>query len=557
MLRALTAALLLTLPQTPTPATPPPAFVATNVHPSPFVRTRFTNNFNISGDRFVSHQSTLLNLIAFAYDLDPTLVQGGPPWIGYTRFEVAARLPPKFSFATDIRPMLQTLLADRFHLVVHKGTASLPAYILTVDPTSKAKLKPSDPPPADEPPRNNCSFRMIPYPPEPGVTPALVGTCTNMPAANIAQLLHNMASDYLNKPVIDQTGLTGRYDIEIKWSRKDALAQTGSNGTSIFDAADKQLGLKLELKTSPIPVLFVDSALETPTPNAPDLAKLMPPLPPPQFDVATIKPYKSTDPLKSGAGLTGDGSPTWVSLRFTRTQVDIRGAPVRYLILYAYGLEEFEDPEVLVNLPKWADTDRWDIMGKAAVDPTADPKMPFFISQDDLRLMLRALLADRFKLQTHTDTQPYTGYTLTAPDPRIKPSDPTARTRCGDEVFPVAKDPRVGTARNLLVQCQNISMAQFVKELSTMSGFYMHRPPIDATGLKGGYDLQLNFSSAFRLPDWQGPPNPTIKDNPDEPNSAISLYDAVRTQLGLKLVKDKHPGPVLVIDHIEETPTDN
>ena len=70
------------------------------------------------------------------------------------------------------------------------------------------------------------------------------------------------------------------------------LATAGGNGISIYDAIDKQLGLKLGKQLSPIPVVIVDSLNETPTPNAPDLAKILPPLPPPEFEVSTIKPSR-------------------------------------------------------------------------------------------------------------------------------------------------------------------------------------------------------------------------------------------------------------------------
>ncbi len=94
------------------------------------------------------------------------------------------------------------------------------------------------------------------------------------------------------KPFIDSTGLKEAYDFDIKWTPAQLLAQAGRDGISIFDAVDKQLGLKFALETAPRPVLIVDSVNETPTPNPPDLAKRMPPLPPPQFDVAVIKPAK-------------------------------------------------------------------------------------------------------------------------------------------------------------------------------------------------------------------------------------------------------------------------
>jgi hypothetical protein len=84
--------------------------------------------------------------------------------------------------------------------------------------------------------------------------------------------------------------LKGSWDFDIKWTPKMLLEKSGRDGISIFDAVDQQLGLKLERQTAPRPVLIVDSVNQKPTPNQPDLEKILPSPPPPRFDVATIKP---------------------------------------------------------------------------------------------------------------------------------------------------------------------------------------------------------------------------------------------------------------------------
>jgi len=86
---------------------------------------------------------------------------------------------------------------------------------------------------------------------------------------------------------------------------------------------------------------------------------------------------------------------------------------------------------------------------------------------------------------------------------------------------------------------------------------YIYNPVTDGTGLKGSYDFTLSFSSADKiLPNAGGAANNSDSTSSD-PNGALSLFDAVNRQLGLKLEKTKRPYPVLVIDHIEETPTPN
>ncbi len=97
---------------------------------------------------------------------------------------------------------------------------------------------------------------------------------------------------YIAKPVVDSTGLKGAHDFDLKWTPTLLLEHAGIGGITIFDAVDKELGLKLALGTAPRTVLIVDSIDESPTPNPPDLAKQIPPLPQPQFEVATIKPSK-------------------------------------------------------------------------------------------------------------------------------------------------------------------------------------------------------------------------------------------------------------------------
>jgi uncharacterized protein (TIGR03435 family) len=102
-------------------------------------------------------------------------------------------------------------------------------------------------------------------------------------------------------------------------------------------------------------------------------------------------------------------------------------------------------------------------------------------------------------------------------------------------------------------------MAQFGVLLQSLAAGFIFNPVLDHTGLKGSYDFTISFSSAdhFASGAGGGPPSPDGLPPPTDPNGAISLFDAVKNQLGLKLEKEKRPVPVLVIDHIEEQPTPN
>ena len=94
-------------------------------------------------------------------------------------------------------------------------------------------------------------------------------------------------------PVQDKTGLEGKWDFNFKYTLP--LNGGSGDGTSLPDALDKQLGLKLEQQTMSLPVIVVEKA-NRPSPNEPDVAKKLPPLPT-EFDVATIKPL---DPIGNG-----------------------------------------------------------------------------------------------------------------------------------------------------------------------------------------------------------------------------------------------------------------
>jgi uncharacterized protein (TIGR03435 family) len=185
---------------------------------------------------------------------------------------------------------------------------------------------------------------------------------------------------------------------------------------------------------------------------------------------------------------------------------------------------------------------------------------------EDLRQMMQALLTDRFKLQAHRDTRPISAYTLIAVKPRLTPADPLSRTRCKEGPGPDGKDPRTANpVLNRLVSCQSMNMAQTGEELQRIAGGYIYSPVLDATGLKGSWDFTLSFSSVNLTKAGPGasggaPSGAAATSGTSvtsDPSGALSLFDAVSKQLGLKLEKQRRPAPVLVIDHIEEKPTEN
>jgi uncharacterized protein (TIGR03435 family) len=172
--------------------------------------------------------------------------------------------------------------------------------------------------------------------------------------------------------------------------------------------------------------------------------------------------------------------------------------------------------------------------------------------------MLRALLADRFKLSVHLEDRPMTAYTLTAPKPKLKKADPASRTKWTNSNGPIILNG--SSAPSTTIKFQNINMAQLAEELPAFGGTYIHSPVIDATGLEGGYDFTLTFSpiAPAMLANLRRPPDPAGGAGAAaDPIGGVSVFEAVDKQLGLKLVEQKRPVTVLVIDHIEQNPTDN
>jgi uncharacterized protein (TIGR03435 family) len=185
------------------------------------------------------------------------------------------------------------------------------------------------------------------------------------------------------------------------------------------------------------------------------------------------------------------------------------------------------------------------------------------IEIDDLRKMVRTLLEERFKMQAHMEDRPINAYTLIAVNPKLRKADPLSRTRCTEGPGPDGKDPRIANpALNRLITCQNMTMAQIGDELQRVASGYIYSPVLDGTGIKGSWDFTLSFSSADQTQARAaGGGNPSgsasSTDGASDPNGAITLFDAVNRQLGLKLEKQRRLSPVLVIDHIEEKPTEN
>jgi len=363
-----------------------------------------------------------------------------------------------------------------------------------------------------------------------------------------AGFLHEAGEPYFNRPVVDQTGLKGNWDFDLQWSYNKPK---DGNGVSLPDELLKQLGLRVASKPVPTPVLVVESISEKPSPNVADIATLLPPPPPKEFEVAIIH---EANPAEKNFNINVEGR-----------HVTVQFATLQTLIYKSFDMP----PNKIQNKPKWLDVVHYDVSGTVAANSAigAVPGRDAGIDYEDVKEMLRSLLADRFKLATHMATEPATVFALTAENPKMKVSPDTEHPSCVEGPGSGGKDLRIeNPLRNRLITCQHMTMAQFAIELHNLASGFVPAPVIDSTGLTGAYDFSVSFSRANLLKAPISAPSAVASTSGEgeasDPGAGglppISLFDALQKQLGLKLVKkDSVPQPVLVIDHVEEHPTEN
>jgi uncharacterized protein (TIGR03435 family) len=255
------------------------------------------------------------------------------------------------------------------------------------------------------------------------------------------------------------------------------------------------------------------------------------------FEAASIKPNRSADlgwrlEPQPGGRLTGTN------------------APAAALIRFAYDLPEF----LVVGGPDWLRSDRFDVVAKAEGDPPVEQK----------RLMLRRLLAERFRLTAHTETRELPFYALLMarsdgrPGPRLRRaqaecgragqssdsgiefSPQSGPPACGFFGFAAGTDFRAGRGG---MAFRGLTMAALAKVLLPM----LRRSVSDETGLTGYFDADFDFIAELPIP----PPPPG---EPPPPFDApfVSVFTVLPEQLGLKLDSRRGPVEVLVIDRVEQ-----
>ena len=231
------------------------------------IKPHASNNQQVSmvaqpGGRFVAVNVPVRMLIRTAYQLQDDQIVGADGWIAAEGFDIDAK--GSAAPAAQVLPRLQSLLAERFQLVTHRETREAAVYRLErsfADGKLGQRLRPTRCPPLDQDPSDpmRCA-----------ATSTGLGRLTlrGMPMSQFLPFL----AQQLHRVVVDGTGLTARYDIDLAW-RPDpppggqAAAETlDADSVSIFTAVQEQLGLKLRSTRAPIGVLIID-AIERPTSN--------------------------------------------------------------------------------------------------------------------------------------------------------------------------------------------------------------------------------------------------------------------------------------------------
>ncbi|HXE08588.1 MAG TPA: TIGR03435 family protein [Acidobacteriaceae bacterium] len=221
-----------------------------------------------TADGYEAQNATLKFLIATAYNLKDNAISGGPDWLNSDHYDLIAKItasdesgPPALT-AQQRREMLRAVLADRFHLMVHAETKDGPVFDLAL---TKNGPKFHQATPNDTFAKGVTALDGRAHP----GSPMMVRPGNVVGQGITLASLNDLLTQIVHRPIIDKTGLTGRYDISLEW-KPDNIPDTSpladSSAPSIFTAVQEQLGLKLSPSTAPLDVLVIDSA-QKPTPN--------------------------------------------------------------------------------------------------------------------------------------------------------------------------------------------------------------------------------------------------------------------------------------------------
>lgn len=489
--------------------------------------------FKFSDSTFLATHATLPQIIRMAYGVLGFQVAGGPDWLTREKYDVDARflnglddakfwtLPQEEQTRRmdQRRLQLQSLLADRFKLVIHRETKQLPVYSLTiaVNGPKLHEASPGDAYPNGVKRRDGVPMGSGLWVPRQGVLLGQ-GVSTGVLAAHLAQ--------QFGRAIVDNTGLTGKYDFKLEFATgKDESA-------ALLSAIPEQLGLQLTPQTGPVEMIVIDRAERAESAGA-SAGLLHPASSQAQslaqssgtgaihIDSASIQP---SDTEAAKPGVTEEGKPV-VSSRMIFAPDRFKAANVTLveLIRAAFGVQKSQ----ISGGPDWINTNLYD----EEVRFTAAQGTDHIQGVIQLRLELRNLLADRFKLRIHRELKQLNVYELAVGPGGSKLAEAKTSSGAAKPLPSLMQQPPghfTGKA---------IDIATLVPILEWQLG----TPVIDKTGLKGAYDFSFVVEG--------GPQQLTTDPAP--------LLRAVSEQLGLELKPARDLVEVLVIDHAEPVTNGN
>jgi len=213
-------------------------------------------SIQFSPDSVTMRNASFRSCIQWAYHVMDYQITG-PDWLATERYDIAAKSASAVP-EDQLRQMLQTLLAERFKLTLHRQTKELPAYVLMV-----AKGGPK--------------FKESATDGEPSIDPQLNRMAVVIQRTPVSQLVEGL-SNILRAPILDETGLKGKYDVTIDVAKylPDIQARGDGGGRGgppvdpipiIMTGLQEELGLKLESRKMPLDLLIIDHAEKVPTEN--------------------------------------------------------------------------------------------------------------------------------------------------------------------------------------------------------------------------------------------------------------------------------------------------
>jgi uncharacterized protein (TIGR03435 family) len=240
----------------------------------------------------------------------------------------------------------------------------------------------------------------------------------------------------------------------------------------------------------------------------------------PSFEVATIKPNNTGATSMQGLVIRGRKFMT-------------RASSLGDLISFAYEVQAKQ----IINAPDWLDKDRYDI--------EAVPEQEGVPNPEQIRIMIRKLLADRFALRFHHDKREMSAYVLTV----AKDGQKLKPTQLKGNLPGIGIGPGTG---GITLNMINATIGDFTGFLQIL---VLDRPVVDKTGIEGRYDYRCTFTPDDSQFGGHPPPMPQAKDNGSTDTAAPaapSLYDAIQQELGLKLSAEKTAVDVIAVDHVDK-----